>query len=45
MNTNTIKSWPEGSNRLPVLADQAKRAHAGVRDAAKTAVERAIEAR
>src|ERR1700710_1414021 len=32
------------SNRLPVLAAEIKRAHAGVLDAAKTAAERAIEA-
>ncbi len=33
-----------GSNRLPVLAEEIKRAHTGVMDAAKTAAERAIEA-
>lgn len=32
------------SNRLPILAEEVKRAHAGVVDAAKTAAERAIEA-
>ena len=32
------------SNRLPVLAEEIKRAHTGVMDAAKTAAERAIEA-
>ena len=32
------------SNRLPILADEIKRAHTGVMDAAKTAAERAIEA-
>ncbi len=34
----------ECSNRLPVLAEEIKRAHTGVMDAAKTAAERAIEA-
>ncbi len=34
----------QGSNRLPVLAAEIRRAHAGVEDAAKTAAERAIEA-
>ena len=34
----------EHSNRLPVLANEIKRAHTGVMDAAKTAAERAIEA-
>ena len=33
-----------GSNRLPVLAEEIKRAHIGVMDAAKTVAERAIEA-
>jgi hypothetical protein len=32
------------ADRLPVLAAEIKRAHAGVEDAAKTAAERAIEA-
>lgn len=32
------------SNRLPVLAEEIKRAHAGVFDAAKTAAERALDA-
>jgi hypothetical protein len=34
----------ETSNRLPILADEIKRAHGGVMDAATTAAERAIEA-
>ncbi len=34
----------ETSNRLPILADEIKRAHSGVMDAAKTAAERAMEA-
>jgi hypothetical protein len=35
---------PDSSNRLPVLAEEIKRAHSGVQDAAKTAADRAIEA-
>jgi hypothetical protein len=33
-----------GSNRLPTLAAEIRKAHADVQDAAKTAAQRAIEA-
>src|SRR5215831_1471661 len=33
-----------GSNRLPILAGEIRKAHAGVQDAAKTAAQRAIDA-
>jgi hypothetical protein len=32
------------SNRLPILAEEIRKAHADVQEAAKTAAERAIEA-
>jgi hypothetical protein len=44
VNFSEAKEPMNGDNRVPVLAEEIKRAHAGVYDAAKTAAERAIEA-